>query len=91
MVMHQWEMACEDFLSANSKLVESDCIAAILPGLKDMRVRDWVAIHCLDLTALVFMDFMKCLRREFLSEGWDDELHTHICNAHLEASNSFAK
>jgi hypothetical protein len=37
MVMHQWEMACEDFFSANKKLEEADRITAVLPGLKDMR------------------------------------------------------
>jgi hypothetical protein len=81
MVMRQWEMACKDFFSANKKLEEADRVAAVLPGLKDMRARDWVATHWENLVALSFNDFMKDLRHEFLSEGWDDELHAHICNA----------
>jgi hypothetical protein len=91
MVMCQWEMACEDFFSANSKLEEMDHVAAILPGLKDMRARDWVATHRSDLTLLSFADFMKSLHREFLTEGWDDELHACICNVCLQASDLFAK
>jgi hypothetical protein len=91
MVMHQWEMACEDFFSANKKLEESDCMAAVLPGLKDMHARDWVATHHTELVVLTFASFMKDLRKEFLSDGWDDELHARICNAWLRPSDSFTK
>jgi hypothetical protein len=91
MVMRQWEMACEDFFSANKKLEEMDRVAAVLPGLKDMRARDWVATHRMELVALPFANFMKDLRKEFLSDGWDDELHACICNARLKPSDSFAK
>jgi hypothetical protein len=62
-------MACKDFFSTNSKLEETDHVAAILPGLKDMHARDWVAMHYSDLTSLSFAKFMKCLHREFLTEG----------------------
>jgi hypothetical protein len=34
---------------------------------------------------------MKQLRKEFLSDGWDDELHARICNARLRPSDSFVK
>lgn len=91
MVMHQWEMVCEDFFSANKKLEEVDWVAAVLPGLKDMRTQDWVATHCSELTAVPFPSFMKQLCKEFLSDGWDDELHAHICNACLKPSDSFMK
>jgi hypothetical protein len=91
MVMRQWEMACEDFFSANKKLEEVDCVTAILPGLKDMRARDWVATHRDHLVTLAFGDFMKELHREFLSKGWDDELHARICNARLKPNEPFAK
>jgi hypothetical protein len=91
MVMCQWEMACEDFFSANKKLEEVDHVAAVLPGLKDMRARDWVATHRTELIVLPFANFMKELHKEFLSDGWDNELHAHICNAWLKPSNLFAK
>jgi hypothetical protein len=79
MVMRQWEMACEDFFSANSKLEETERIAAVLPGLKDMQARDWVATHHSELTSLSFAGFMKTLCREFLTDGWDDKLHADGC------------
>jgi hypothetical protein len=91
MVMRQWEMACEDFFSANKKLEESNHVAAVLPGLKDMRARDWVMTHRTELVALTIAGFMKDLHKEFLSDGWDDELHARICNARLRPSDSFAK
>jgi hypothetical protein len=89
--MRQWEMACEDFFSVNKKLEVADQVSVILPGLKDMRARDWVATHRTDLITLPFADFMKSLHKEFLAEGWDDELHARICNAQLKTSDSFAK
>ena len=91
MVMRQWEMACKDFFSANKKLEEVDRITAVLPGLKDMHAQDWVATHCSELTAVPFPSFMKQLCKEFLSDGWDNELHARICNARLKPSDSFAK
>jgi hypothetical protein len=45
MVMCQWEMACEDFFSANKKLEDADHICAVLPSLKDMHAHNWVATH----------------------------------------------
>jgi hypothetical protein len=91
MVMRQWEMVCKDFFSANKKLEEADRVAAVLPGLKNMQARDWVATHHSELTAVPFPNFMKQLCKEFLSNGWDDELHARICNACLRPSDSFAK
>lgn len=66
-------------------------MSTILPGLKDMRARDWVATHRAELITLPFTDFMKTLHKEFLSEGWDNELHACICNVHLKTSDSFLK
>jgi hypothetical protein len=91
MVIWQWEMACEDFFSANKKLEEGDRIAAISPGLKDMCARDWVATHHAELIVLPFASFIKDVYKEFLSNGWDDELHAHICNSCLKPSDSFTK
>jgi hypothetical protein len=89
LVMHQWEMACEDYFSATKKLDVSDHISMVLPGLKDLCAHDWVATHCTDLIPLSFDDFMVELCREFLPEGWDDELHAKICSCRLKVSNTF--
>jgi hypothetical protein len=85
------EMVCEDFFSANKKLEDADHICAVLPSLKDMHAHNWVAMHQAKLVDLLFAEFMKTLQKEFLSEGWDDELHARICNMHLKASDSFSK
>jgi hypothetical protein len=73
----------------SKKLEVADRVAAILPGLKDLRARDWVATHHADLITLPFDEFMVQIRREFLSEGWDDELHAKICSSRLKISDSF--
>jgi hypothetical protein len=89
LILRQWEMACEDYFSASKKLEVIDRVAAILPSLKDLCARDWVATHRVHLVTLSFEDFMIEIRREFLTEGWDDELHAKICSSHLKMSDSF--
>ena len=88
-VLRLWEMACEDFFTANRKLEAADYVGAVLPGLKDMRFHDWITSHCARLSTLAFSDFMKLLCKEFLPEGWEDKHHTQICNSRLKSSNSF--
>lgn len=90
MVMQQWEMACMDFFRANKKILINEQVTAVLPGLKDMRVHDWVATHGDRLSELQFPEFIKELQREFLPDGWDDKLHAKIRNSHLKSSNSFS-
>jgi len=89
LVMHQWEMACEDYFSARKKLEVTDRISAVLPGLKDLHAHNWVVTHHKEITPLSFEDFMAMLHCEFLPEGWEDELHAKICSSHLKMSDSF--
>lgn len=91
LAMQQWEMACKDFFSANKKVDKKDRVSTILPGLKDMHARDWVATHHNLLGALAFLVFMKEFHMEFLPGGWDNKLHAHICNSQLRSSDSFPK
>jgi hypothetical protein len=41
-VLWQWEMACDDFFAANRKLETAEHVGAVLPGLKDMHICDWI-------------------------------------------------
>ena len=91
MVMHQWKMACTDFFRSNKKIEVEDHVAAVFPGLKDLCARDWVTTHGDCLVGLSFAVFIKELQREFLPEGWDDELHAKICNSCLRSLDSFPK
>jgi hypothetical protein len=91
MVMHQWEMACTNFFRSNKKIELEDCVAAVLPGLKDLCAHDWVTTHGDRLAGLSFSVFIKELQCEFLPEGWDDELHAKIHNSRLRSSDSFLK
>jgi hypothetical protein len=61
-------MCCEDFFSVNKKIKDIDFVAAILPGLKDMQVWDWITTHHDELIELMFAEFLKELRKEFLLE-----------------------
>lgn len=83
-------MCCEDFFSMNKKIEDADCVAAILPGLKDMQAWDWIATHHNELIELMFAEFLKELRKEFLPENWDNDLHSHICNSRPKPSDNFA-
>lgn len=68
-----------------------DRVGAVLSGLLDLQARDWVTTHGDQLAALTFEEFIKEFQREFLTEGWDDELHAKICNSCLKSSELFAK
>jgi hypothetical protein len=85
-----WEMACKDFFAANRKHEPAEYVGVVLPGLKDMRIRDWIATCHTRLSTLSLPDFMKLLRKEFLPEGWEDDYHTQICNACLKSSDTFS-
>lgn len=84
-------MACIDFFRVNKKIDTDKHIAAVLPGLKDMQARDWVATHGDHLSELMFVEFIIELQKEFLSDGWDNKLHAKIRNACLRLSDSFPK
>jgi hypothetical protein len=89
MVLREWDMACDDFFTANHKIEAAQHVGSVLPGLKDMRVWDWIATHHDCLSALSFAAFMKVLRKEFLPEGWEEEYHSKIANTRLRSSDSF--
>jgi hypothetical protein len=89
LILHQWEMACEDYFSVSKKLEVVNRVATILPGLKDLRTCNWVATHRVHLMTLSFDAFMIKICHEFLTEGWDDELHAKICSSRLKMSDSF--
>jgi hypothetical protein len=55
-----------------------------------MHIRDWIATCHTRLSALSLTDFMKLLHKEFLPEGWEDDYHTQIHNAHLKSSDAFS-
>jgi len=89
LIMHQWEMACEDFFSASKKVDVTDHVATVLSSLKDLRAQDWVATHHADLVVLSFSDFMIELHCEFLPNSWNNNLYIKICSFHLKLSNFF--
>lgn len=71
-------MACTDFFRANKKIPLEEHMSVVLPGLKDMHARDWVATHGDRLAEMTFMQLVKEMQKEFLPDGWDNELHAKI-------------
>ena len=89
LVMHEWELTCLDFFATNKKLVEADWVEAILPGLRDLHAHDWIVTYCKCLITILFTNVMKEIRKEFLPDSWDDDLHSCLLNSQLWASDNF--
>jgi len=85
-VMMDFENAAQDFFIAKSIPADKQ-VAMTIPGLKDIRVRNWISADRERLIALPFIDFMKELRTNYLHQDWEDQVHNDILTSTLAASN----
>lgn len=88
-VMMEFENACLDFFEV--KLVPAEKqVAFILPGIKDFRIRNWVAADRATIVALPFATFMIQLHKNSLHPDWEDHVRDEILKSRLEpAKESF--
>ena len=82
-VMMEFENACYDFFEAKSVPTEKH-IAFILPGIRDLRIRNWIAANHATIVALTFVSFMKQLCDNYLHPDWEDHVHDEILNSRLD-------
>lgn len=79
-VMMEFENACYDFFEAKSVPTEKH-VAFILPGIRDLRIRNWIATDHPTIVALTFISFMKQLCDNYLHPDWED----HVCDKILNS------
>ncbi|EDR12184.1 uncharacterized protein LACBIDRAFT_311293 [Laccaria bicolor S238N-H82] len=82
-VMMEFENTCYDFFEAKSVPADEQ-VAFILPGIRDLHVRNWVAADCVTIVTLPFTSFMTQLRANYLHPDWEDHVRDKILNSCLD-------
>jgi len=70
-VMMDFKNAAQDFFVAKSMPADRQ-VANVIPGLKDIRIHDWITADCEHIVALPFVDFMKELHANYLQQWYPD-------------------
>jgi len=60
----------------------------IIPGIKDLRICDWISAEHACLVDLPFMDFMKEMRVNYLHQDWEDQIWNQILTPTLTLSQT---
>ena len=76
-VMMDFENTAQDFFIAKSVPTEKQ-VAMVIPGLKDIQIRNWIVADRPHIVALPFPDFMKELRANYLQQDWEDQVQNDI-------------
>ena len=82
-VMMEFENACYDFFEAKS-VPNDKQVAFILPGIRDLRIRNWIAADRATIVTLPFATFMSQLRSNYLHPDWEDHVRDKILNSRLD-------
>ena len=90
-VMMEFENAALDFFNSKSVPAEKQ-VTMFIPGIKDLRIRDWITAERARIVALPFADFMSEMCLNYLPPNWEDLLRgtpsvfdDPILRNHLEA------
>ena len=59
-------------------------VAFILPGIRDLRIRNWVAADRATIVTLPFTSFMTQLHTNYLHPDWEDHVRDEILNSRLD-------
>jgi hypothetical protein len=86
-VMMDFENAALDFFVSKSVLLEKQ-VTMIIPGIKDLRIRDWISAECARLVELPFADFMTEMRANYLHQDWEDQIRNQILTSTLTSSQT---
>jgi len=88
-VAMDFENAAQDFFVAKSVPLDKQ-VSLILPGIKDIRIRDWITANRARITSLSFVDFIKELRENYLQSDWRTKFATRFSHPHsLRLVNHF--
>ncbi|KIJ99028.1 hypothetical protein K443DRAFT_8699 [Laccaria amethystina LaAM-08-1] len=84
-VMMDFENAALDFFVSKSVAPEKQ-VTMIIPGIKDLRIRDWISAEHARLVDLAFSDFMSEMRSNYLHQDWEDQIRNQILTSTLLSS-----
>jgi hypothetical protein len=60
----------------------------IIPGIKDLRIHDWISAEHARLVELPFLDFMKEMHINYLHQDWEDQIRNQILTSTLTSSQT---
>jgi hypothetical protein len=63
-------------------------VTMIIPGIKDLRICNWISVERAHLIDLPFVDFMTKMRANYLHQDWEDEIRNQILTSTLASSQS---
>ncbi|EDR02339.1 reverse transcriptase-RNase H-integrase [Laccaria bicolor S238N-H82] len=86
-VMMDFENAALDFFMSKSIPADKQ-VTMVIPGIKDLRIRDWIAADRARIVALPFDKFMVEMRLNYLPPDWEDQVRNEILTSTLTASKT---
>lgn len=86
-VMMDFENAALDFFVSKSVPADKH-VTMIIPGIKDLRIRDWISADRARIIILPFLDFMKEMRANYLQQDWEDQIRNKILTSTLASSKT---
>jgi hypothetical protein len=86
-VMMDFENAALNFFVSKSVPAEKQ-VTMIIPGIKDLRICDWISTECARLIDLPFVDFMAKMQANYLHQDWEDQIRNQILTSTLVSSQS---
>ena len=86
-VMMEFENAALDFFNSKSVPAEKQ-VTMVIPGIKDLRIRNWITAERARIVALPFADFMAEMRLHYLPPDWEDQVRNEILTSTLTSSGT---
>ena len=86
-VMMDFENSALDFFVSKSIPADKQ-VTMIIPGIKDLRIRDWISADRARIVGLPFSEFMSEMRANYLHQDWEDQIRNQILTSTLTSSKS---
>ncbi|EDR15393.1 uncharacterized protein LACBIDRAFT_321191 [Laccaria bicolor S238N-H82] len=86
-VMMDFENAALDFFVSKSIPADKQ-VTMIIPGIKDLHIRDWITAERARIVVLPFADFITEMRANYLPPDWEDQVRNEILTSTLAASKT---
>jgi len=86
-VMMDFENAALNFFVSKSVPAEKQ-VTMIIPGIKDLRICDWISAERACLVDLPFLAIMAEMWTNYLHQDWEDQIRNQILTSMLASSKS---